>query len=124
MISSARILTHDGSTQICTSYSKIGRVKIGNRVFIGAGAIVLPNVEIGDDVIIGAGTVVNRDIPSNSVAVGNPVKIIGQLDKYIAKNKELMLPNITWNTYWKHKDLSEINEIKVKLHNGGWGFDI
>lgn len=123
-ISSARILTHDGSTQIWTGYSKIGRVKIGNRVFIGAGVIVLPNVEIGDDVIIGAGTVVNRDIPSNSVAVGNPVKIIGQLDKYIAKNKEQMLPNITWNTYWKHKDLSEINEIKVKLHNGGWGFDI
>lgn len=123
-ISSARILTHDGSTQIWTGYSKIGRVKIGNRVFIGAGAIVLPNVEIGDDVIIGAGTVVNRDIPSNSVAVGNPVKIIGQLDEYIVKNRELMMSNVTWNTYWKDKGQSEINEIKIKLQNGGWGFDI
>lgn len=123
-ISAARILAHDGSTQIWTGHSKIGHVTIGNRVFIGAGAIVLPNVTIGDDVIIGAGSVVNKDIPSNSVAVGNPIKIIGSLSDYIEKNKKMMTSNVVWNTYWKSKSKEEINEIKAKLSNGGWGFDL
>ena len=75
-IFAARILAHDVSTKIWTGYSKIGHVKIGNRVFIGAGAIILSNVTISDDVIIGAGNIVNKDIPSNSVVVGSPIGII------------------------------------------------
>ena len=49
---------------------------IGKNSFIGVGAIILPGVKIGDEVIIGAGSVVTKDIPSNSVAVGNPARII------------------------------------------------
>ena len=51
-------------------------IKVGNNVWIGGNAIVLPGVTIGDNVVIGAGSVVNKDIPSNSVAVGNPCKVI------------------------------------------------
>ena len=123
-ISAARILAHDGSTQIWTGYSKIGRVTIGNRVFIGAGVIIMPNVTIGDDVIIGAGSIVNKDIPSDSIAVGNPVRVIGRVSDYIKKNKIQMTPNIVWNTYWKNKSNEEINEIKTKLRNGGFGYDV
>lgn len=53
-----------------------GNVYIGNNCFLGVGVIVLPNVHIGDECIIGAGSVVTKDIPSNSIAVGNPAKVI------------------------------------------------
>lgn len=53
-------------------------VVIGADVWIGFGAIVLSGVRIGDSAIIGAGSVVNRDVPPNSVAVGNPARVIGQ----------------------------------------------
>lgn len=54
-------------------------ITVGNNVWIGGNVCVLPNVTIGDNVVIGAGSVVNRDIPSNSVAVGNPCKVIKRL---------------------------------------------
>lgn len=86
----AYILCHDASTKNSIGYTKIGRVRIGNNVFIGANTIVLPGVTIGDNVVIGANSVVVKDIPSNSVAVGNPCKIIKDYDKYIDENKELL----------------------------------
>ena len=54
-------------------------IKVGNNVWIGGNVIVLPGVTIGDNVVIGAGSVVNKDIPSNSVAVGNPCKVIKEI---------------------------------------------
>lgn len=51
-------------------------IKIGNNVWIGAGANILPGVTIGDNVTIGAGSVVNKSIPANSIVVGNPCKVI------------------------------------------------
>jgi acetyltransferase-like isoleucine patch superfamily enzyme len=51
-------------------------INIGKHVWIGVGAIILKGVNIGDGSIIGAGAVVNKDIPSNSIAVGNPAKVI------------------------------------------------
>jgi maltose O-acetyltransferase len=51
-------------------------VTIGNNVWIGGGAIICPGVSIGDNCTIGAGSVVTKDIPSNSIAVGNPCKVI------------------------------------------------
>ena len=73
------ILAHDASTKIAIGYTKIGNVSIGNNVFLGASTIVLPNVNIGDNVVIGAGSVVVKDIPSNSIAVGNPCKVIKKI---------------------------------------------
>lgn len=51
-------------------------IKVGDNVWFGGNVIVLPGVTIGDNVVIGAGSVVNKDIPSNTVAVGNPCKVI------------------------------------------------
>ena len=55
---------------------------IGNHVWIGANATVLPGVTIGNNVTIGANSVVTKNIPSNSVAVGNPCEVIKQKDPY------------------------------------------
>ncbi|WP_437731830.1 sugar O-acetyltransferase [Sorangium sp. So ce1335] len=51
-------------------------IKIGNNVWLGGGAIVLPGVTIGDNTVVGAGSVVTRDLPANVVAVGNPARVI------------------------------------------------
>lgn len=73
-------------------------VKIGNNVWIGAGAIVMPGVTIGDNTVIGAGSVVTKDIPANVVAVGSPCKVlreIGERDrKYYFKNLKLDWENL------------------------------
>jgi len=77
------ILAHDASIKRYLGYSKIGVVTIGNRVFIGVGAVILPNVHVGNNVIIGAGSVVTKDIPGNSVVVGNPAKIVSTTQELV-----------------------------------------
>lgn len=94
------ILAHDASTKMYLNYTKIGLVSVGNRVFIGAGSIILPNVKIGDDVIIGVGSVVTRDIPNGSLAVGNPAKVVAKTDEYISKNRELMKDRPVYDEKW------------------------
>lgn len=54
-------------------------VKIGNKVWIGAGAVIMPGVTIGDCAVIGAGSVVTKDIPANVVAFGNPCKVYREI---------------------------------------------
>ena len=53
-------------------------VSIGNNVWIGMNCIILKGVNIGDNTIIGAGSIVTKDIPANTIAAGNPCKIIKQ----------------------------------------------
>ena len=54
-------------------------ITIGNRVWIGGGAIICPGVTIGDDTTIGAGSVVTRDMPAGVLAVGNPCRVVRTL---------------------------------------------
>ena len=49
---------------------------MGDNVWIGGGAIILPGVTIGNNVVIGAGSIVTKDIPDNVIAVGNPCRVI------------------------------------------------
>lgn len=55
-------------------------ITIGDNVWLGGGVTVCPGVSIGDNSVIGAGSVVTKDIPANVVAVGNPARVIRQLD--------------------------------------------
>ena len=54
-------------------------ITVGNNVWFGGNVTVLAGVEIGENVVIGAGSVVTKNIPSNSVAVGNPCKVIKKI---------------------------------------------
>jgi len=80
LINKQVIISHDaciGSFSEISPGAKImGNVTIGESVEIGAGAIILPKLNVGNNVTIGAGAVVLKDIPDNSVVVGNPGKII------------------------------------------------
>lgn len=121
----AKILAHDASTKTALGYSKIGCVNIGNEVFIGANAIILPNVTIGNKVIIGAGSVVCKDILDNCVVVGNPAVVISTYDDYIEKNRKMM-KNVYIGTK-KWRDMTEMDKNNQKeqlIQNGGIGFDL
>lgn len=90
MAPNVHILAHDASTCNTLGYAKIGRVNIGNNVFIGASTIVLPNVTIGDDVIIGAGSIVTKSLDSNGVYAGNPARKITSYGEYIINQKNAL----------------------------------
>ena len=68
-------------------------ITIGNNVWIGGGVIINPNINIGNNVVVGSGSVVTKDIPSNSIATGNPCKVIREITdqdkKYYFKNLEI-----------------------------------
>jgi len=91
------ILAHDTSTKPFLGYTKVSDVHIGNKVFIGAGTIILPGVTIGDNVIIGAGSVVSKSIPDNSVALGIPCKVICTIEEYLNKEKRAMQKENTFD---------------------------
>ncbi|EGT3616046.1 sugar O-acetyltransferase [Clostridium perfringens] len=68
-------------------------IHIGNNVWIGANSVILPGIHIGDNSVIGAGSVVTKDIPANVVAVGNPCRVLREINendmKYYYKNMEI-----------------------------------
>ena len=71
-------------------------VRIGNNVWIGANATILPGVTIGDNTVIGAGAVVSKDLPANVLALGVPAKVVRELGehdkKYYFRDKEIDIP--------------------------------
>ena len=87
-------VTHDASTRVIRHLPDgnpetviYGQIEVGSNCFIGCRTTILPNVKIGDNSIIGACSLVNRDIPSNVVAAGNPCKVICTLDDYRMKHE-------------------------------------
>lgn len=110
-----QVLTHDASTKRALGYAKIGRVTIGSRVFIGAGAIILPNVTIGDDVIIGSGAVVSKDVPNDSIVLGNPMAVVGKASYYMEKHRNNMKVLPTFDeSYTVRNDVSEEKKEEMK----------
>jgi maltose O-acetyltransferase len=122
-LTGVKILTHDGSTQIPFGVSRVGKVTIGDEVFVGYGTIILPNVRIGSRVVVGAGSVVTRDIPDNSVAAGNPAKVIGTYDDFLKKHSEQMKTRPVYHTLWSDKTWEEKEQMRRELVDG-IGYDL
>lgn len=57
-------------------------VRIGRNCWIGAGVVIVPGVTIGDNVVVGAGSVVTKDLPSQVVAVGNPCRVLREVNQH------------------------------------------
>lgn len=91
--SGVNFITHDGGIKVLNSLDKfngkrmdnMATITIGNNVYIGMGAYIMPGVSIGNNVIIGAASVVTKDIPDNSVCVGMPARRIESIDEYYEK---------------------------------------
>lgn len=70
-------------------------IRIGKNCWLGAGVIVLPGVTVGDNSVIGAGSIVTKDIPANVIAVGNPCKVIREINdrdkEYYFKDRKIEL---------------------------------
>ena len=87
-------ITHDGGMETLNNLQffkdvrmdSIGRITIGNNVYVGTNAIILPGVTIGDNAIIGAGAIVTKDVPPNVVVAGVPAKKIKTLEEYYRSN--------------------------------------
>jgi acetyltransferase-like isoleucine patch superfamily enzyme len=69
------IITHDASLAQHTGQTRLGRVVVGKRAYVGVGAILLPGTTIGEDSVVGAGAVVHGEVPSGSLVVGNPAQM-------------------------------------------------
>lgn len=90
------VLAHDASTRRHIGYTRVARVHIGRKVFVGAHAIVLPGVTVGDDAVIGAGSVVRHDVPAGAVVAGNPARVLTDVDSYAARHRERMAGRPRW----------------------------
>jgi maltose O-acetyltransferase len=83
----AHIIAHDASTRHFTGFTRIAKVHIGKRVYVGAGAIILPGVTIGDEAVVGAGSVVRRDVEPGTIVAGNPAQLIGNTEEFAARHR-------------------------------------
>lgn len=83
---------HDGSINMINraygcKVDRVGSIDIGDNVFVGHQAIILPGVRIGPNAVVAAGSVVSRDVPANAVVAGVPARQIGRLDEMVERLK-------------------------------------
>lgn len=89
-------VNHDGGTWVFRDMKeykniiKYGKIRIGDRSFIGCNTIILPGVTIGSRCVVGAGSVVTKDIPNGKVVAGNPARVIMTTEEYAKKTNNNM----------------------------------
>lgn len=110
-----RLLTHDGSAWLIrdhddTRYYRYAPIVIGDDVFIGINAIVLPGVSIGSRVVVAAGAVVTKDVPGNSVVAGNPARRLCSFDSFEAgmRRKSVSERQLDWNKPYQERVLEAV----------------
>lgn len=115
------LMAHDASTKKSLGYTKIGKIHIGDNVFIGANATVLPGVCIGNNSVVGANSVVTKNVPENTVVAGNPARVVCTLSEFKEKNSSIMQnTRVFGREYRFSKSLSEAqkNEMREAVSNG------
>jgi len=115
------IIAHDASLYNHIGKHRIEEIIIGDNVFLGAGAIILPGVKVGDGAIIGAGSIVTKDIQPYTVVAGNPAKYMCTVEEYVQKCKEKNVLFDTPKSFEKYYENSlsqvEIDEFQEKYIN-------
>lgn len=116
------ILCHDASTKQFIGYTKIGRVTIGNNVFIGADTVVLPGVNIGNNIVIGANSTITHNVPDNSVVAGSPGRILCSIDEYLNRERQHMENSVCYEEEYTlrgnvsmEKRMKQKEELKGKI---------
>lgn len=112
-LTNCKIFTHGGGGSVRQKYPDFdlfGKVKIGDYVYIGTNALIMPGVTIGDNVLVAAGSVVTKSIPSNVVVGGNPAKILCSIEEYYERNKKYDLHSKQMNSKAKKKLLLNLSE--------------
>ena len=99
-LSDCHLLGHDGVEEMLNvaynlQLDTTGRITIGDNVFVGHDAIVLPNITIGANSVIAAGAVVTKDVAAGDIVAGVPAKVIGKTEQ-LAKNLELKTQQLPW----------------------------
>lgn len=114
-----QFITHDGGVHVLRNiFSELKNIdsfeniRIGNNVFIGYGAIILPGTSIGDNVIVGAGSVVRGVLEGNSVYAGVPVKKICDINNYVERNKYKFLDSKLMSDSQKKEYLINLNKME------------
>lgn len=115
-----RIFTHGGGHVLrkhCPNFDCFGKVCIGNNVYIGNNAMIMPGITIGNNVVIGAGSIITKNVPDNVVIAGNPAKIVSSIDNYRDKYLQYNLDCKHMNSQEKKKYLLSLPDerfLKVK----------
>ncbi len=117
------IIAHDASTNVVMGGTKLGRVTIGDNVFVGAGSIILCNTQIGDNVVIGAGSVVTHDLPGDAVYAGSPAKRICSIENYrerihMLREERPDLSRIRAWDQWENAPKEDREKMKSMLSDG------
>ena len=117
--SEVEFVNHDGGVYVLRNLKLLenadlfGRITIGNNVFIGHGAIIMPNVNIGNNCVIGAGSIVTKNVEDNSVVAGVPAKKIKSIDEYYQKLKDKVDYTKSMNYHDKKQYLLKKYEGKI-----------
>ena len=108
MLTNCTVLGHDGSIAVLNkAYNKkldrVGKVDFRDNVFVGHGAIILPNVTIGPNAIVAAGAVVSKNVPEGTIVAGIPARVIGRVDDLVDK-LERETANLPWASLIKQRE--------------------
>ncbi len=112
------IIAHDAATKRVVGKTLVEPVTIGERVYIGTGAIILPGVTIGDDAVIGAASLVREDVPAGAVAVGVPARVVTTTQELRLRHEALMRERPVWDTL--HGDTSRAQMLEALADGPGY----
>lgn len=110
-LADCKMFTHGGGNCVRRNHPDFdcfGKVVIGDYVYVGTSALIMPGVTIGDNVLVAAGSVVTKSVPSNVVVAGNPAKIICTVEEYYKRNKQ-------WDIGTKGLSRKDKKDILMKL---------
>lgn len=110
-----KMFTHGGGhavRNILSNFDCFGKIKIGDYVYIGNNALIMPGVTIGNNVLIAAGSVVTKSIPDNVCVGGNPAVILCTIDEYVKRNIDYNLDSKNLNIADKKELLLHLDDSK------------